>query len=161
MKKLAIVLCLLIVSIAAKAQFERGKWMVNAQLSNIGLSYSNDEKGHFGVSAGGGYFLLDNIALTASFGMDMNDDINKYSFGLGGRYYFEQNGLFLGGGIKARRYAYDNAPDTNDFGLSMEGGYAFFLSRTVTIEPSVYYDLSMKNGDNSKIGAKVGFSLYF
>ena len=40
----------------------------------------------------------------------------------------------------------------------MEAGYAFFLSRTVTIEPAAYWNV---NGDRSKFGVKVGFGLYF
>lgn len=51
--------------------------------------------------------------------------------------------------------------DTTDFALGAEAGYAFFLTRTVTIEPAVYYDLSFKDSDWSKFGLKVGFGFYF
>ena len=33
----------------------------------------------------------------------------------------------------------------NDVMPGLEVGYAFFVSRTVTIEPAVYYDQSFKN----------------
>ena len=35
---------------------------------------------------------------------------------------------------------------------------AYFLSRTVTIEPAVYWDI---NKDRSEFGLKVGFGFYF
>jgi hypothetical protein len=161
MKRFVIVLCLLVATLSASAQFERGTFMVNAALSGANLSYSSQEKGVFGLGATGGLFLVDDFALMGTLGMDLTDPVNEYYFGLGGRYYLEDNGIFLGGGVKASTYSYKNADDDNDFALTAEAGYAFFLSKTVTIEPSVYYNLSLKDGDYSKIGARIGFSIYF
>ena len=46
--------------------------------------------------------------------------------------------------------------------LTPEVGYAFFLGRNVTIEPSVYYDLSFSDiSEFSKLGFKIGFGVYF
>ena len=43
----------------------------------------------------------------------------------------------------------------------LEVGYAFFVSKTVTIEPAVYYDQSFKDhSDFSTIGFKVGVGVY-
>ena len=43
----------------------------------------------------------------------------------------------------------------------VEVGYAFFLSRTVTVEPSIYYNQSFKeHSDYSKIGLKIGIGVY-
>ena len=43
----------------------------------------------------------------------------------------------------------------------IELGYAFFLGKSVTIEPSVYYDQSIKNhSDYSKVGLKIGVGIY-
>ena len=97
MKKLMWIVCLLVVSVTAQAQFEKGKWIVNPSVTGLGLSYSKSEKTQFGLQAQGG----------------------------------------------------------------AEAGYAFFLTRTVTIEPAVYYDLSFKDSDLSKFGLKVGFGFYF
>jgi hypothetical protein len=161
MRKLFIGLCLLIVSVAANAQFERGKVIINTSLTGLDLSYSDSEKGHFGLNAMGGYFILDNFALTGSVGMDLADKVNSYHFGVGGRYYLEDNGLYFGGMVQDTSYSYKDAGNDNSFSLMGEAGYAFFLSRTVTIEPSVYYNLSLSNGDYSKFGLKLGFSFYF
>ena len=43
----------------------------------------------------------------------------------------------------------------------VEVGYSFFVSRTVTIEPAIYYDQSFKNhSDYSTIGLKIGLGVY-
>ena len=43
----------------------------------------------------------------------------------------------------------------------IEVGYAYFLSRTVTIEPAIYYNQSFKNhSDFSSVGLKVGIGVY-
>ena len=40
-------------------------------------------------------------------------------------------------------------------------GYAYFLSRTVTLEPAIYYDQSFKShSDYSTVGFKVGIGVY-
>ena len=43
----------------------------------------------------------------------------------------------------------------------VEVGYAFFLSRTVTVEPSIYYDQSFKcHKDFSTFGVRLGIGIY-
>ena len=49
----------------------------------------------------------------------------------------------------------------NDATLGAEVGYAFFLSRTVTVEPAMYYNQSLTDQDYSKFGVKIGFGFYF
>lgn len=71
--------------------------------------------------------------------------------------YFNKIGVFLGADVNLNRYNWDGGDKTR-FGFGMEGGYAFFLSRTVTIEPAVYWDI---NKDRSEFGLKVGFGFYF
>ena len=43
----------------------------------------------------------------------------------------------------------------------LEVGYAYFVSKTVTVEPAVYYDQSFKDHSAfSTIGFKVGVGVY-
>ena len=68
-----------------------------------------------------------------------------------------QNGLYLGANVKLV-HAYHNY---NDVRPSVEVGYAYFLNRTVTIEPAIYYNQSFKkHSDYSTIGLKVGVGIY-
>ena len=49
----------------------------------------------------------------------------------------------------------------NDVMPGLEVGYAYFVSKTVTIEPAVYYDQSFKDHSAfSTIGFKVGVGVY-
>ena len=143
MRRLALIVCLLIGTVAAHAQFEKGKWFVNPSVTGLNFSYNTEtDKAHFGLEVKGGAFLIDNVALL---------------LGVGGRYYFNKIGVFLGADVNLNRYNWDGGDKTR-FGFGMEGGYAFFLSRTVTIEPAVYWDI---NKDRSEFGLKVGFGFYF
>ncbi len=166
MKKLLVTFVLLVTTTLAHAQFEQNKWFFDAAVTNLGLSYSGSEKLRLGGQITVGTFLFDDISLLIS-GEGVYNKLGERSatFGVGGRYYFSQNGIYLGTGVKFRHYEYRSEGEkTSDFtdGLwSFEAGYAFFLSRTVTIEPAVYYDLSFKDSDYSKVGFKLGFGLYF
>ncbi|WP_321479599.1 hypothetical protein [uncultured Bacteroides sp.] len=160
MKKSVLIICLLLASLGAQAQFEKGKWMVNTSMTSMDFSYSDSDKGHLGFLAEGGTFLEDNIALLLTLGADWSDPKDTYTLGANGRYYFEKTGVYLGAGLNMKRWYYGGT-HASDYALGLQGGYAYFLSRTVTIEPAVYYDLSLKNGNNSKIGFKLGFGFYF
>lgn len=51
MKKLVLMACLLVASLAARAQFEQGKWIINPSLTGLNFTYSNSEKAQFGAGA--------------------------------------------------------------------------------------------------------------
>lgn len=168
MKKILICLVVFFTTTLAHAQFEQNKWYFNAAVTNLGLSYSGSEEFRLGGQVSVGTFLFDNISLLLN-GEGVYHKLGERSatFGVGGRYYFSQNGIYLGTGVKFRHYDYESESDADvdrsftDGLWSFEAGYAFFLSRTVTIEPAVYYDLSFKDSDYSKVGFKLGFGLYF
>ncbi|MBR6945700.1 MAG: hypothetical protein IKH64_07135, partial [Prevotella sp.] len=91
------------------------------------------------------------------FGYNNNGKGSDYfTAGVGARYYIQQNGIFLG--VKGN---YIHQHNYNDILPGVEVGYAFFLSRTVTIEPSLYYNQSFKkHSDFSNVGFKIGFGIY-
>lgn len=161
MKKLVISMLLLVCTLTANAQFEKNKWFVNPSVTGLGLSYSGQEKTRFGFEVNGGAFLADNWALLLTLGGDYGKRIiNETKVGVGGRYYFDKVGLFLGLGLKYKHF--DVIERADDLAASLELGYAFFISRSVTIEPAIYYDQSfLHHKDYSKVGFKVGFGFYF
>ncbi|MDD7318173.1 MAG: outer membrane beta-barrel protein [Prevotella sp.] len=160
MKKIALFIIALAMSITANAQFEKGKVYVGASLTGLDFSYSGQDKLHFGLEAQGGYMVADNILLkaNAAFEYSGRDDApTDFIVGVGARYYVLQNGLYLGVNTKLLHANHNH----NDIMPGIEIGYAFFLNRTVTIEPSVYYDQSFKNhSDYSKFGARLGVGIY-
>jgi hypothetical protein len=154
MKKLLLLGCLLFSAIAAQAQFEKGKWMVAPSLSGFNLSYNTaSEKTSLGIQGTGGWFVADNIAITGYLGAQFVEGIDILQIGAGGRYYFHKTGFFAGADIGVQRIDEDT-----DFNLGLEGGYAFFLSKTVTVEPGIYWNIQ---SGASQFGAKIGFGFYF
>lgn len=160
MKRFAMLLAGMLVAVVGYAQFEKGKWYVGASVSGLDISYSGSEEFNIGLDAKGGYLLADDWMLLGQVGWlhsGLDGVSDNVMLGIGGRYYIIQNGLYLGVNAKLvhanRNY--------NDFMPGLEVGYAFFLNKTVTIEPSVYYDQSFKNhSDYSKIGFKIGIGVY-
>ena len=89
MKKIVLVALLLMGFVAGKAQFEAGTKYIGASVTNMGLSYSSEEKLRFGLEATGGYFLWDDIMLKATVGYNHRPHADNITLGLGGRYYFQ------------------------------------------------------------------------
>ena len=157
MKKIALVIAAMMVSLASHAQFEAGKAYVGASLSGLDLSYSGITEGKLSVQGKVGYLLLDNIMATAQLSYEKQKDVPYVlSVGAGGRYYIEQNGLYLGASALFKHHkGYD------DLLPSVQVGYSFFVSRTVTIEPELYYEQSFKNhSDYSQFGLRIGIGIY-
>lgn len=149
----------LMLTVTASAQFEKGKVYAGGSLSGLNLSYNGNDELSFGVSAMGGAFAADNLLLYGIAGYDHphKDADDYFTAGVGGRYYITQNGIFLGLNAK---YIHANS-SYNDFMPGVEVGYAFFVSHTVTIEPSVYYQQSFKDhSDYSTVGLRIGIGIY-
>lgn len=158
MKKYVMLLLVMLGTLTASAQFEKGKTYIGASLSGLDLSYNGSKELSLGVQGKAGYLVDDNLMLLGEAGYEHAGRGLGHNFtaGVGGRYYITQNGIFLGANCK-----YVHARSYNDLMPGVEVGYAFFLSHTVTIEPSIYYQQSFKDhSDYSTIGLKVGFGIY-
>ena len=137
--------------------FGQGKLYFGTAMSSFDIG-SLAKKFHVDLSAKGGYMLTDNILALGDVSYNYKKDAapeGVFSLGAGMRYYIEQNGLFLGAGAKL----YDITNDL-DFQPNLSLGYAFFLSRTVTVEPELYFNLSTEDIDNSNYGFRIGFGIY-
>ena len=95
-------------------------------------------------------------------GLTINDYGTSVDLGSGSKITTDgSTGVYIGGGLDWERRRYKGGGHNNDWGLGIEAGYAYFLSRTVTIEPAVYYKWRFDDSDNSRFGIKVGFGFYF
>lgn len=158
MKKLTFLLLLLVTTLSASAQFDKGTKYVGLSTTGLNLSYSSSQKSIFGIDAEAGYFISDCLLLKANAGYEHLDGINNVRIGATGRYYFDQCGVFLGTGAEYNHFT----PNYNDLMIPVEIGYAFFINKFVTIEPSAYYKMSLHDfSDNSTVGFRIGFGLYF
>ena len=138
MKKIAMMIAALVMTLSANAQFEQGKMYVGASMTGFDASYSGATEFHLGIDAKAGYFFMDNLLALGQVGYKHNG-----------------YGIFLGAGAK-----YVHSSGYNDFMPNVEVGYAFFINRTVTIEPALYYDQSIKNhSDYSTVGLRIGIGI--
>lgn len=156
LKKIFAIAAIALSSLTANAQFEQGKIYLNGSLTGLNLSYNGESKFNFGTQGQMGYMVADNWLLYGLVGYHHTDSSDSYSAGAGGRFYIDQNGIFLGANCKVV-----HSPGYTDVMPGLEVGYAYFLSRTVTIEPAIYYDQSFKDHSKySTIGLKVGIGVY-
>lgn len=171
MKKVIFSLLCAVSALAASAQtynskpyqdrppFGEGKIYVATGFSGFDLNFSDSQKWNLSTSAKAGYLIQDNWMVLAQVGYDWHQKAdNAFITGAGLRYYIEQNGLYVGMGANYvhKYHNYDDLMPTVNL------GYAFFLNRTVTIEPEIYYNQSLKNhSDYSGFGLRIGFGIYF
>ncbi len=158
-KRMALLTMLVLLALGVRAQFQEGKGYVGGSLTGIDLNYNGANGLNLGVEGKAGNFLWDDIMVLGPVNYQHNgSDVvpDHISVGAGARYYITQNGLYLGAGVKLVHAQ----KSYNDVMPNVEVGYAFFINRSVTIEPAIYYDLSLKKSDYSTIGFKVGLGIY-
>ena len=160
MKKLLTVLALAFAcSTAAFAQFEKGKKYLGADINGFGMSYSHESD--FTLKCGGhaGYCVEDNLLVIGHIGFDYSyKDLQTVSVGAKLRYFIADTGVFLGAGSRFLREFSDN----NDFQITPEVGYCYFLNGNLALQPSIYYDLSFSDfKEKSRIGLSLGLGCYF
>jgi hypothetical protein len=160
MKKTTLLLMFLGLTVSVMAQrnpFHEGTWFINPSLTGLDFSYSQKTKVRFAADVQVGAFIVDDFALLVKLGGEVMRRDNRVTAGVGARYYFMGTGLYMGAGLDLNKRK-DFKPD---FGMNTEVGFAFFLSRRITMEPGVYYNWNFRDGDYSKFGLKIGFGLYF
>ena len=166
MKKMFLALLLAVVALNASAQFEKKTKYMNGSLTGLDINYSKNTKFRMGLEAMGGYFIEDSWMAYGRLGYDhqyvkgASNDVDNFNLGAGARYYFTQNGIFLGCGL-LYEYAHSGV-NTHNIDLTPEVGYCFYINHFVSLEPSVYYNLCMNHfTDGSKVGLKLGIGIYF
>ena len=111
----------LMAAAGANAQFEKKTTYISASATNLGLSYSSSEKVNFGFEFTGGYFVEKAWMIYGRMGYDHTRYTDHFQLGAGGRYYFTQNGVYMGLGLQ-----YEHATKSiNNVQLCPEVGYAF------------------------------------
>ena len=77
MKKIMIALAMLTMTLAANAQFEKGKKYISASLTGLNLAYNGNQDLTFGFQTKGGCFIEDCWQLNAMVGYNKpGKDIN-------------------------------------------------------------------------------------
>lgn len=160
-KKLFMMLTALLFSAASFAQFEQDKLYVNASLSGFDLNFTGAEKWKCDLNLKTGYLFENNWMALGQFDYNYRKyQPNSLSIGAGIRYYVEANGLYIGAGANYMHSGVDDCT-VDDFVPNIHVGYAYFLSRTVTIEPEFYYNQSLKDHSNySGPGVRIGLGIY-
>ena len=107
------------------------------------------------------YILADGFALMVN--IEQTGRKSKDTYTLGNRHlrYFNTTGFIFGGGFDWERVRYKGGSHNNDWGLGIEAGYAYFLSKTVTIELQFIINGVLMISDNSRFSVKIGFGFYF
>ena len=124
----------------------------------MNIAYNETEKLNAEVDISAGSFVMDNFAILGNIGSKFNNNGNqKFYIGADARLY-TNFGIYLGAGLE---YNYLRATDWKGMMYDLHLGYAYFLSRTVAIEPAFYYKHAFNEKDKYDYGFKIGFGCYF
>jgi len=150
----------------AQEQTAKGKYLIEANTgfgagvgsTSFGLS-SSDGETQWNIGAEGGYFVADNLAIKVGLGYgDGGHVVSNFSYKVGAKYYvankfpveLSYNGVSWKG------------VDENPSYLGLQGGYAWFVGKNISVEPGVRYNISLNDDYYKSIfQLNVGFALHF
>ncbi|SFR49336.1 hypothetical protein SAMN04490243_2243 [Robiginitalea myxolifaciens] len=174
MKKVIVVLAFLAGGLLVNAQDDtgatsEGRWLIEANTGFGGDGLAHGANTSFGLSTsdgstiwavGGeaGYFVIDDLAIKVGLGYTDLDGFSLFTYKLGAKYYINSAipvQLDLTGG------SIQDA-DENPLYLGMQGGYAIFISNSVSIEPGLRYNFSLNDQftEEGIFEIRVGFVIH-
>lgn len=182
MKKICFVFPLLILLIGfqqATAQTEKGSLMIGAQVANIGAAFQNHSNVfNFELTPGAAYFIENNLALGAMVDLGLTATKNApttFSYGIGPwvRYYFstpeELNfsshaAFFVDGFVGFQGVSHSKGGgSTNGLGIKVGPGISYFITRGISLDASLDYNLVLGFGNATtinRLGLNVGFQIF-
>ena len=145
---------------------QEGKWLIEINTGswttgNTSFSLvSQDGNTMWAVGAEGGYFVIENLAIKAGLGyQDYGDgeENSAFAYKVGAKYYIANQ---FPVGVDYTGVSVDGL-DENPSYVGIEGGYAWFITPKVSIEPKLRYNVSM-NSDfyDDAFQALIGFAIH-
>ncbi|WP_242093705.1 hypothetical protein [Aestuariivivens sediminicola] len=151
----------------------QGKWLIEANTgfgggimglvghsANTGFGLSSvDGETIWSIGAEAGYFIVDDLAIKFGLGYSDLAGESMTSYKLGVKYYLTGVIPFQ---VDITGASWEGS-DENPLWLGLQGGYAWFITEHVSIEPGLRYNVSL-NEDFSDEGIfefRIGFALYF
>lgn len=159
MKKLVLLALLTVATTSVFAQFEKGTKYVGASLTGLNMAINDRQHFSFGLDAKAGYFIKNYWMVEGTFGWHTSrTHLDRCQIGAKLRYAQVENGLYYACGLK---YIHERK-SFNDLQLTPELGYCYYLNHYISVEPAIYYDMSLTNfSKKSEVGLKVGIGIYF
>ena len=166
MKKLLLLAVMMLFGLASNAQQEnntnqtaKGNYVieVNTGSGTAGFTGFRFDSTNATWAAGldGGYFTMKNLAIKVGLGYYYNNNLaDSYNYKLGTEYYINGNipvGVDLSGTFSRGR--------ANNW-LGVQAGYAYFLTKNVSIKPAIRYNMGFKNEQKSSLQGLIGFSIF-
>ncbi|MFH7018164.1 hypothetical protein [Flavobacterium sp. FlaQc-47] len=153
----------------AQEQTKKGKYLIEGNTSfgptgtgNTGFALSSEDgTTSWNIGAEGGYFVMDNLAVKAGLGYGDNGldyASSIFSYKVGAKYYvinkIPVELSYTGASIKDAK--------ENPSYLGIQGGYAWFIGKNVSVEPGLRYNITL-NEDYGKdvLQFNIGFALHF
>ncbi|WP_019038052.1 outer membrane beta-barrel protein [Psychroflexus tropicus] len=176
MKKTILVLALVLGLFSANAQdgIEKGTILVeantgNAMIGTTSFSFaSSDGSTEYSLGLDGGYFIAENLALKAGLGYqgfnpDQGENVSAFSYRLGAKYYLANQFPITLDLTGASGDGAENFIGETPLWLGLGGGYAWFITDSISIEPGLRYNFSLNEdfSDEGIFQLNIGFALYF
>lgn len=148
-------------------QTDKGSWLIEANTGfgeasggSTGFHLTNiDGETFWNIGLDFGYFVMDDLAIKVGLGYGDNSvSDGRFGWKFGGKYYIIG---FIPVGLDLNGSAGDNY---SPMFLGLQGGYAWFITDSVSVEPGLRYGFGMNedagDGDFNPFSFNIGFAIH-
>jgi len=129
---------------------------------------SSDGNTQYNLGLDGGYFIMDDLALKAGLGFggfspDEGDGVSSFSYRIGAKYYIVSQFPVTLDLTGATGDGAENFAGETPLWLGLGGGYAWFISDNISIEPGLRYNITLNDQftEENIFQLNIGFVLFF
>ncbi|BAV10383.1 Outer membrane protein beta-barrel domain-containing protein [Filimonas lacunae] len=179
MKKVLLFASILFAGVAANAQINKGQWLAGGTLGFSSSKAGDNKTTNINLNPNAGYFVINNLAV----GLEADYGYSKYKTKVAGadfstkttsigaapfvRYYVlptaQKTNVFVHGAYAFGSTKSDDASSVSFNAFKFAAGPAFFLTPSVALEASVYYQSQKAKYDAERtntFGLAVGFQVH-
>ena len=154
MKKILFVACMMLMSVGAFAQ--KGNMTLGLQ-----GNYMIDSPNNFGIGAGVGYELIDNLRGVAEFNYFLKKDyVSYWNVEANVQYLFKLNGgftLYPLAGLDFLGWSVENGGSDSKLGLNLGGGFEYAVSPKLALKLEYNYKTQYDGWSLLKFGVVIPF----
>jgi len=174
MRKIVVIIVFVLYGVSISAQekgsrTDKGLIEVNTNFgafarASTSIEYLSFSGGDYSLNIGGegGYFVIKNLAVKLGLGYGYSKqsfslrDTSTFSYKIGAKYYFFNKIPVQVDYTGAKLNFLDESLNY----IGIQGGYAIFLAKNVSVEPGMHYSISLDDNIDT-LQLNIGFVLHF
>lgn len=153
-----------------RIQTTKKNWLIEINTGSYAIGntsfvyFKNDNNEYWSLGIEGGYFVLDDLAAKLGIGYSegnftsftKSNGTSVFRYKIGVKYYFDSKYPIVVDYTGATSFTEDTSLNY----IGIQSGYAFFIGKQISIEPTLRYNFALDSNQDGAFQGLIGFALF-